>query len=153
MEKEPRFTGTTTKQRSETMRRIRGKGTSIEVALQRALWSEGIRFRKQYRIKELSRRTVDIAITKYKIAVFCDSEFFHGKDWEDLKKKLESGKNPDYWVKKIARNIERDADTDKILRSKGWAVLRFWQQDIEKDLKGCVKSIKETIFERKIEGF
>lgn len=134
------------------MSHIRGKGTSIEVRLQNALWNEGIRFRKQYHIKGLSRRTIDIAVTKYKIAVFCDSEFFHGKDWDVLKKKLEAGSNPDYWVKKISHNIERDADTDKILRARGWTVLRFWQKDIEKDLPGCVKTVKEAIFERRMEG-
>lgn len=153
MSKEPRFSGTTTAQRSKTMSRIRGKDTSIEIELRKALWHEGIRFRKQYRIKGLPRRTIDIAITKYKIAIFCDSEFFHGKDWDNLKNKLEHGRNPDYWIKKIKHNIERDEETDKILKFQGWVVLRFWQKDIEKDLSGCVQAVKEAIFEQHIGGF
>ena len=92
MSKGPRFHGETTVQRSKTMSRIKGKDTSIEVSLRKALWAEGIRYRKNY--KGLPGRP-DIAITKYKIAIFCDSEFFHGKDWEQLKEKLMRGKNAD----------------------------------------------------------
>ena len=102
--KEPRFHGEVTEKSHKNMSRIRAKDTSIEVALRKALWSKGYRYRKNY--KELPGRP-DIVLTKYKIVIFCDSEFFHGKDWDTLKKKLEKGKNPDYWVKKIERNIQR----------------------------------------------
>ena len=108
---EPRFHGTVTEKSHKTMSRIRGKDTKIEVTLRKALWQRGYRYRKNY--KDLPGRP-DIVLTKYKIAIFCDSEFFHGKDWEILKPKLEKGKNPDYWVKKIQRNIERDEEKDKI---------------------------------------
>lgn len=87
------------------MSRIKGKDTSIEVTLRKALWNKGYRYRKN--VKNLPGRP-DIAITKYKIAIFCDSEFFHGKDWEVLKPRLENGKNADYWIPKIERNMERD---------------------------------------------
>ena len=92
----------------------------------------------------------DIAITKHKIAVFCDSEFFHGKDWEVLKPRLEKGKNPDYWVAKISRNMERDKETDQQLRFMGWTVIHFWGKDILKDVDNCIKVIEEAIFERNI---
>ena len=103
--KEPRFYGDVTEKSHKNMSRIKGKDTSIEIALRKALWKRGYRYRKNY--KGLPG-TPDIAITKYKIAIFCDSEFFHGKDWEMLKIKLEKGKNAGYWTSKIQRNIERD---------------------------------------------
>lgn len=107
---------------SKNMSHIRGKDTSIEIALRKALWHEGIRYRKNYRALP---GTPDIAITKYQIAIFCDSEFFHGKDWEVLKPRLEKGNNPDYWVKKIERNRQRDIEKDKELLALGWTVIHF----------------------------
>ena len=126
------------------MSRIRGKDTSIELALRKALWAKGYRYRKNY--KGLPG-TPDISLTKYKIAIFCDSEFFHGKDWDSLKLKLEKGKNPGYWIKKIERNIERDWDKDKKLEMEGWTVIHFWGKDILKNTDECIKVIEETIFE------
>ena len=67
------------------MKNIRGKDTRIEVILRKALWNKGYRYRKNY--KKLPG-SPDIALTKYKIAIFCDGEFFHGKDWEKLELKL-----------------------------------------------------------------
>ena len=99
--KEPRFHGEVTEKSHKNMSKIRGNDTSIEIVLRKALWHRGFRYRKNY--KGLPGRP-DIVLTKYRIAIFCDSEFFHGKDWEILKPKLEKGKNPDYWVKKIERN-------------------------------------------------
>ena len=92
-----------------------------------------------------------IVLTKYRIAIFCDSEFFHGKDWEILKPRLEKGKNPDYWVKKIERNIQRDEEKDQKLNFMGWTVIHFWGKDILKDTEQCVKVIEETIFDQKLE--
>lgn len=87
----------TKEQRSRTMSHIHKKDTSIELKLRKALWHKGYRYRKNYSALPGSP---DIALTKYKIAIFCDSEFFHGKDWEILKPKLEKGNNSEYWVKK-----------------------------------------------------
>ena len=80
--KEPRFYGKVSERSRKSMSRIKGKDTSIEVILRRALWNRGYRYRKNY--KGLPGKP-DIALTKYRIAIFCDSEFFHGKDWEKLK--------------------------------------------------------------------
>lgn len=110
-------------ERSENMRRIRSKDTKIELALRKALWNKGYRYRKNY--AALPGKP-DIALTKYKIAVFCDSEFFHGKDWEILKPQLERGNNGEFWVKKISRNRERDDEINKALLFRGWTVIRFW---------------------------
>jgi len=142
--REPRFYGEVSEKSHKNMSRIRGKDTSIEVALRKALWARGYRYRKNY--KELPGRP-DIALTKYKIAVFCDSEFFHGKDWDMLRTKLETGKNPEYWIKKIERNIERDKEKDNLLKAKGWTVIHFWGKDILKDTEGCIRVIEEMIFD------
>lgn len=147
-DKEPRFHGQVSEKSHKNMSRIRGKDTSIELKLRAALWKKGIRYRKNY--KDLPGRP-DIVITKYKIAIFCDSEFFHGKDWDKLKIKLENGKNPDYWVKKIQRNIERDDEKDKELRFMGWTVLHFWGKDIMKHTDECVQAVEEKIFDTVIE--
>ena len=114
--KEPRFHGEVTEKSHKNMSRIRGKDTSIEVVLRKALWHKGFRYRKNY--KKLPGRP-DIVLTKYHIAIFCDSEFFHGKDWEILKPRLEKGKNPDYWVKKIERNIQRDEENERAVKFYG----------------------------------
>jgi len=145
--REPRFHGEVSEKSHKNMSRIKGKDTSIEVALRKALWAKGYRFRKNY--KSLPGRP-DIALTKYKIAVFCDSEFFHGKDWDTLKRKLEKGKNPDYWIKKIERNIERDKEKDMLLQAEGWTVIHFWGKDILKNVDECIAVIEETIFDLKM---
>lgn len=126
------------------MKKIRGKDTKIEVTLRKALWARGYRYRKNYGKLPGSP---DIALTKYKIAVFCDGEFFHGKDWEVLKPRLEKGSNSKFWVSKISRNRERDDEVNKRLLFEGWTVIRFWGADIEKHTDECVKVIEETIFD------
>jgi len=130
----------TPEQRHKCMSRIRSRDTSIENIFRKALWKEGVHYRKNY--KKLPGKP-DIAITKYKIAVFCDGEFWHGKDWGKRKEKLET--NRGYWIPKIERNIERDNETDTKLDHLGWTVLRFWGQDIKKNLTACVKEVKEAI--------
>lgn len=92
----------TPEQRRRNMQNIHQKDTSIELCLRKALWKKGYRYRKN--VKTLPGKP-DIVITKYKIAIFCDSEFFHGKDWEVLKPRLEKGVHGDFWVKKL-RTIE-----------------------------------------------
>ena len=139
----------TPEQRRKNMQHIKSKDTSIEIALRKALWKRGYRYRKNY--KELPGKP-DIVLTKFKIAIFCDSEFFHGKDWEILKPRLENGKNPDYWIPKIERNMERDKEKDKALLFAGWTVVHFWGKEILKNTDECVKVIEEIIFEQKIQG-
>lgn len=126
------------------MSSIRSKDTSIEVILRKALWHKGIRYRKNYKALP---GTPDIAITKYRIAIFCDSEFFHGKDWEKLKLRLENGNNSTYWIKKITRNRERDNEVEKILKFQEWTVLRFWGNDIKENTDTCVKVIEEAVLD------
>lgn len=135
-------------QRSKTMSHIHKKDTSIEVKLRKILWHKGYRYRKNY--KQLPG-SPDIVLTKQKICIFCDSEFFHGKDWEILKPRLEKGNNPEYWVKKIERNRERDDEINKKLLFMGWTVIHFWGKDILKNTEECIKVIEECIFNNMIE--
>lgn len=132
----------TKEQRHKNMSHIRSKDTSIEVKLRKALWHEGFRYRKNYKALP---GTPDIVLTKYRIVIFCDSEFWHGKDWEVLKPRLEKGENKDYWTKKISRNKERDVEVDKKLLFMDWTAIRFWGKDILGDTETCVKVIKEAI--------
>ena len=126
------------------MKNIHGKDTKIEVILRKALWNKGYRYRKNY--KKLPG-SPDIVLTKYKIAIFCDGEFFHGKDWDTLKKRLEKSNNSEYWISKISRNKERDDEINKKLDFEGWTVIRFWGEDIKKHTDECVKVVEETIFD------
>ena len=135
------------KTRSINMSHIRSKDTSIEIKLRKALWAKGYRYRKNY--SKLPGHP-DIAITKYRTVIFCDSEFFHGKDWEVLRPRLEQGKNPDYWIRKIERNRKRDAETDRELLALGWTVIHFWGHDILDDTDSCVKIVEECIFENSL---
>lgn len=134
-------------QRHKCMSRIKSKDTSIEVSLRRALWKKGYRYRKNY--DELPGKP-DIVLTKYKIVIFCDGELFHGKNWEVLKPKLLKGNNPDFWVKKIERNMKRDDENDKRLLFLGWTVIHFWGNDILRNTDQCVKVIEEAIFDNLI---
>ena len=91
MRRKDRQFGEVSEKTRKNMQKIRSKDTSIEVVLRKRLWHDGYRYRKNY--KKLPG-SPDIAIMKHKIAVFCDSEFFHGKEWDRLKTRLERGKNP-----------------------------------------------------------
>lgn len=126
------------------MKRIHGKDTEIELILRKALWNKGYHYRKNF--KKLPGRP-DIVLTKYKIAIFCDGEFFHGKDWESLRTRLEKGNNSEFWISKISRNRKRDAEINKRLLFEGWTVIRFWGDDIKNHTDECIKVIEEVIFD------
>lgn len=138
----------TPEQRRKNMQHIRSKDTKIELMLRKALWQRGYRYRKNY--KAIPGKP-DIALTKYKIAIFCDGEFFHGKDWEILEPKLKKSNNSEKWIKKISNNRQRDEDINKKLQFLGWTVIRFWGDEISNNTNECIKRIEETIFENKIE--
>ena len=134
----------TPEQRKKNMRAIRSKDTTIELALRKALWQRGIRYRKNY--KGLIGKP-DIVITKYRIDVFCDSDFWHGYDWENRKARIKSNQN--YWIPKIERNMKRDREVTAALVEQGWIVLRFWEHTIRKELEECVDDIQEAVDVRK----
>lgn len=134
----------TPEQRRKNMQHIKSKDTKIEVLLRKALWNKGYRYRKN--LMQLPGKP-DIVLTKYRIAIFCDGEFFHGKDWEVLRPRLEKSNNSEFWISKISRNRERDDEVNKQLLFQGWTVIRFWGDDIKKNINECINVVEETIFE------
>ncbi|MBN1184951.1 MAG: DNA mismatch endonuclease Vsr [Bacteroidales bacterium] len=134
----------TENQRVKNMRAVKSKGSKIEVALSKSIWAAGYRYRK-------NDKTVfgkpDLTFKKYKIAVFADSEFWHGKDWTEKKHDIKS--NQEFWIRKIERNIIRDHEVNKKLREDGWEVIRFWGKDIEKNLRNCTQIVIDKINEAK----
>ena len=137
----------TLEQRRKNMQHIRSNNTKIEEILRKALWNKGYRYRKNF--KDLPGKP-DIVITKYKIAIFCDGEFFHGKDWEVLKQRLENSNNSEYWINKISKNMHHDDQVNKELMFMGWTVIRFWGNDIKKNTDECIKVSDEVVFNIKL---
>ena len=138
----------TPKQRHKAMCSIKSKDTAIEIRLRKALWHRGYRYRKNY---QALPGKPDIALTKHKIAIFCDSEFFHGKDWDStLRPRLERSNNAEYWINKIQRNMERDVQNNATLLFLGWTVIRFWGKDIIQNTDKCVEAIEDCILEKKV---
>lgn len=118
------------------MRRIRSKDTSIEIKLRKALWHKGFRYRKN--CKDVFGKP-DICFKKKKIAIFCDSEFWHGKYYKENKYIPKT--NTGFWTCKFESNIKRDKDVNIRLKSQGWLVLRFWENDIKKEMETVLSKI------------
>lgn len=129
----------TQEQISYNMSRVKNKDSVIEVALRKELWARGIRYRKN--VKNVFGKP-DIAFIGKKIAVFCDSEFWHGYDWKNRKSDIKS--HQEFWIPKIEKTIKRDLEVTKELQSEGWIVLRFWGKDIKKDVIGCANIIQRA---------
>lgn len=130
----------TTQKRSELMKKIKSKNTASEIIFTKELWKRGVRYRRNY--KELPGKP-DVAITKYKIAVFIDGEFWHGYKWEEKKNKIAA--NREYWIEKIEKNIKRDLKNNETLRELGWSVIRFWEKEIKSNVENCVNQIIHEI--------
>lgn len=134
----------TTPEISKRMSNVRLKGGKAETLLAKALWHMGVRYRKNY--KKLPG-SPDIAITKYKIAVFVDGEFWHGENWEERKTRLK--KNRDYWIEKIEENMARDKRNDMKLEQEGWVTIHFWEKEVLKDTENCILKVLNLIEEKK----
>lgn len=130
----------TKEQISYNMHQVKSKDTKIEVMLRKELWSRGLRYQKNS--KKVFGKP-DIVFIGKKVAVFCDSEFWHGYDWDNKKKEFKS--HQDFWIPKIERNIERDKEVNEELKNTGWTVLRFWGNDIKKNLQTCADEIERTV--------
>lgn len=122
------------------MSHIHCRDTKIEIILRKELWSRGLRYRKN--VKTVPGKP-DIVFLGKKVAVFCDSEFWHGYDWEHRKDDIKS--NREFWIPKIERNIQRDKEVNRVLCGQGWTVMRFWGRDILKDPVACADAIEETV--------
>lgn len=129
----------TTAQRSRNMSNIHSNDTKAELLLRKALWHLGYRYRKNYR--RLPGKP-DIALTRQKIAIFVDGDFWHARGHE-AKPGEQIATHKKYWRQKLARNVERDKEVNDALTQKGWLVLRFWESDIQEDVEKCVERVKE----------
>jgi len=123
------------------MKGIRGKDTAVEWRFRRALFKRGVRYRKNYAPVP---GTPDVAIVGDKIAIFVDGDFWHGNGWR--RRKLSSLEeqfptNTEYWVGKIRRNMARDQEVNDRLVAAGWTVMRFWENDVLKDVDSCADEV------------
>ena len=130
----------TKEQISFNMRQVKNKDSEIEIILRKELWRRGLRYRKN--VKTITGKP-DIVFKRKKVAVFCDSEFWHGYDWEH--RNLEIKSRREFWVPKIERNIKRDREVSEMLEAEGWIVLRFWGRQIKKNTAGCADIIERTL--------
>jgi DNA mismatch endonuclease Vsr len=128
----------------KNMQSNKAKGTSIEVLLGKAMHAEGLRYRKN---NPKVYGKPDFTFKNLKIAIFCDGDFWHGKDWEI--KKHDHKTNEDFWHAKIENNMKRDEVVNFRLRQEGWIILRFWETDLKNNLRSCVQSILKAVYERK----
>lgn len=133
----------TQEQISYNMRQVKNKDSVIELALRKELWNRGLRYRKN--VNSVYGKP-DIAFIGKKIAVFCDSEFWHGYNWKERKKDFKS--HQEFWIPKIERNMERDAEVTVKLESEGWTVLRFWGNEIKKNTAYCADIIEKAFKEK-----
>ena len=133
----------TREQRRKNMQHIRSTGSKQEVRLRKTLWHLGLRYRKN------SAGLIgkpDIVFTRYKVAVFIDGDFWHGRDMEKIKSQIKS--NRDYWIPKIERNISRDKKVNSELNAQGWTILRFWESDVKNNIHECIKQILYCLMEK-----
>lgn len=129
----------TPEQRRKNMQAVKNKNSKIEILLREELWSRGLRYRKNS-TKILGKP--DIAFIGKKIAVFCDSEFWHGYDWKHKKDEIKTRR--EFWIPKIERNMQRDVEVTQRLEEQGWTVLRFWGKDIKRDVKACADIVQSA---------
>lgn len=123
------------------MSRVKSKDTSIEKTLGKALWAAGFRYRKNYRKLQ---GTPDFVLVKHRIAIFCDSAFWHG--YRNMTTKIHRFKsNKEFWTNKIVRNIQRDKEVNIALRKQGWKVIRFWDFQINNQIEECVERVLSNI--------
>lgn len=116
----------------------RKSDSQCERLLRQALWAAGYRYRKN--VAGLPGHP-DVVFLRARVAVFVDGDFWHGRDWESRREKLRTGSNPDYWLAKIQRNMERDRETNSRLKGLGWTVLRFWESEIRAAPQKIVQKI------------
>ena len=133
----------TKEQITYNMKQVKNKDSKIEIILRKELWKRNLRYRKN--LNSVIGKP-DIAFIKKKVAVFCDSEFWHGYNWEQRKNDFKS--NQDFWLPKIERNIERDHEVTRLLEEQGWIVLRFWGKEIKNKTSTCVDKIEKVVLKR-----
>ena len=128
---------------SKNMKAVKSRDSEIEIILRRELWGRGLRYRKN--VKTIYGKP-DIAFIGKKVAVFCDSEFWHGYAWEIYQEDFRT--NQQFWLPKIERNIQRDIEVNNKLRSEGWTVLRFWGREIKENTSACADLVEKAVYKK-----
>jgi DNA (cytosine-5)-methyltransferase 1 len=131
-------------ERRQIMMKIRSQDSKIELLLHKTLWQRGFRYKRN--CKRIFGKP-DFAFISLQIAVFCDSEFWHGFDWVNKKREIKS--RQEFWYPKIERNIARDIEVTSALRKSGWIVLRFWEKEITQNMEKCVQKIEWAVSYKK----
>lgn len=130
----------TEEQISYNMKQVKNKDSRIEIALRKELWTRGLRYQKN--VTSIFGKP-DLVFKGKKVAVFCDSEFWHGYNWSERKNDFKS--HQEFWIPKIERNMQRDIEVTEKLQKQGWTVLRFWGNEIKKNVSGCADIIEKTV--------
>lgn len=130
----------TPEQRRKNMQAVKNKDSQIEILLRKELWKLELRYQKN-RTDIFGKP--DIVFKGKKIAIFCDSEFWHGYNWEERKKDFKS--HQEFWIPKIERNMERDIEVTNKLESEGWTVLRFCGNEIKNETEKCANIIEKAV--------
>lgn len=127
---------------SRSKRANRKKNSFHEVTLRRELTKLGLRYGRY--ASDLVGKP-DLVFRSARIAVFCDGDFWHGRDWPRLRRKLLRRHNAAYWIAKISRNRKRDREVTRELRRLGWQVVRIWETDIIRDPFATACSIQALL--------
>ena len=141
----PSFRGLTpaSRQASRVARKASKKrDTKCELVLRRALWSKGLRYRVCR--PDLPGRP-DIVFERERVLVFCDGDFWHGRDLEARIARLGKGHNSRYWQEKIKGNAARDVANTRHLKRLGWRVVRVWESEIRRNRDLVVATIIATL--------
>lgn len=140
----PSFRGlhSSSERASTTLRAVKRTDTRPERLLRSALWRRGLRYRVH--CADLPGRP-DIVFRAPRVVVFCDGDFWHGRDWPERRARLARGSNPTYWIRKIERNIERDREQTHALRREGWIVIRVWEGDVARDPERVARSVARRV--------
>jgi DNA mismatch endonuclease (patch repair protein) len=127
---------------SKALAKIKASNTQGELILRSTLWRLGFRFRKN--VKRLPGKP-DIVFPRERVAIFCDGDFWHGRNWAKDKRRLEEGPNSPYWLAKIRANIERDKRYNKELKRMGWYVVRLWDSDIKSNPQHAASKVASIV--------
>lgn len=135
-------------QASETLSQVGSEDTEPELLLRKILWGRGLRYRLH---RDDLPGSPDMVFPTEKVVVFCDGDFWHGRNWEERKQKLKEGSNPEYWIPKIRSNMERDERQTKELEQHGWMVIRLWETDIKEDPESAADLVETAVRQRRHE--
>ena len=133
--------------RKTAISKVKGKNSAIEMAVRRALWARGLRYRIHY---QKATGHPDIAFPRQKLAIFIDGEFWHGFNWDE--RRNDHKQNPEFWIKKIEANIKRDQQNNRQLEAEGWTVRRFWGKETRLDPDSCVDEIVAVLSELRLKS-